>query len=170
MKHIKIFEDFSGVGGPGGRPGGARLMPGMRGTVPTPNFGGGSGFVALTAFGDSAWNISNLKDQNELIELTDAIQNSITGPGMGEPLIKTLPISGSKYVATYDGEDFDQYDTPADVPSYEFMIDKNGDFIDDSNDGEGYVWEIPEVGTTLVGQPGGHFIQMTNQEFINMVK
>jgi hypothetical protein len=55
MKHIKIFEDFSGVGGPGGRPGGARLMPGMRGTVPEPNFGGATkyliGYFATGGYG-----------------------------------------------------------------------------------------------------------------------
>jgi len=119
-----------------------------------------SGFILLSG-SDNGFNISHVGNENELRELTSKLK-SISYVDVYPP----LKDNGEKLAYTYDGDDFRQYKSPKDV-DYEFFINEDGEIIEDAGNGEGYLWEIPEIGFTLVGQPGGFFSKVSNSQFAN---
>ncbi len=138
MKHVKLFEDF-----------GTRTEGGS-GEMK-------SGFILLSG-SDNGFNISHVGNENELRELTSKLK-AISYIEVYPP----LKDNGEKLAYTYDGDDFRQCKSPRDV-DYEFFINEDGDIIEDGVNGEGYLWEIPEIGFTLVGQPGGYFNKVQNSQ------
>lgn len=119
-----------------------------------------SGFILLSG-SDNGFNISHVDNESELRELTSKLK-SISYVDLYPP----LKDNGEKLAYTYDGDDFRQCKSPKDV-DYEFFINEDGEIIEDAGNGEGYLWEIPEIGFTLVGQPGGFFSKVSNSQFAN---
>ena len=119
-----------------------------------------SGFILLSG-SDNGFNISHVGNESELRGLTSKLK-SISYVDVYPP----LKDNGEKLAYTYDGDDFRQCKSPKDV-DYEFFINEDGEIIEDAGNGEGYLWEIPEIGFTLVGQPGGFFSKVSNSQFAN---
>jgi hypothetical protein len=119
-----------------------------------------SGFIVLSG-SDNGFNISHVGNENELRELTSKLK-SISYVDVYPP----IKDNGEKLAYAYDGDDFRQCKSPKDV-DYEFFINEDGEIIEDAGNGEGYLWEIPEIGFTLVGQPGGFFSKVSNSQFAN---
>jgi hypothetical protein len=156
MKHIKIFEEFNfGLNNLYARPDQPGAYPR---TIPSGEME--SGFILLSG-SDNGFNISHVGNENELRELTSKLK-SISYVDVYPP----IKDNGEKLAYTYDGDDFRQCKSPKDV-DYEFFINEDGEIIEDAGNGEGYLWEIPEIGFTLVGQPGGFFSKVSNSQFAN---
>ena len=118
------------------------------------------GFILLSG-SNNGFNISHVGNESELRGLTSKLK-SISYVDLYPP----LKDNGEKLAYTYDGDDFRQCKSPKDV-DYEFFINEDGEIIEDAGNGEGYLWEIPEIGFTLVGQPGGFFSKVSNSQFAN---
>ena len=148
MKHVKLFEDFGSSNYDGNKDSSNLVI-----NVST-------SFIVLSG-SDNGFNISHIGNENELRELTSKLK-SISYVDVYPP----VKDNGEKLAYTYDGADFRQCKSPKDV-DYEFFINEDGEIIEDGANGEGYLWEIPEIGFTLVGQPGGFFSKVPNSQLAN---
>ena len=152
MKHIKLFEDFSGMGMNQGNP---------------------ESFVVLT--GDeygSSYAVSHIKDKSEL-ESLKMIFSRHTDDNDG--VFDAIPYTGKNYVGSSYNQsqseiELTPYETAAagisDGNYYEFYSDDSADRDQLPGDGEGILWKVPPVGFTLYVDKGSPRL-MPNDEYIN---
>jgi hypothetical protein len=151
MKHIKIFEDFSGMG---------------------MNQGNAESFVVLTGNeGGSSYAVSHVKDKHEL----ESLEMGFTRDG--DDVFDVISYNGKNYVGSgfHSLPNYELKLTPYETAEegitkgnyYEFYSDDNNEQMNQRTGvGEGILFKVPPVGFTLYADKG-YATLMSNREYIN---